>query len=100
MSEQFCPLLKANIRNTLFVDQSAFSDFALYVITLRTNLQNADWSMNTVEGSKITRSRLVLRLPRNSLCYRGVVFHLYFHNILLLDYSVKRPSNGTIYLGT
>jgi len=44
--------------------------------------------------------KLLLGNPRNSLCYRGVVFHLYFHNILLLDYSVKRPSNGTIYLGT
>ena len=26
------------------------------------------------EENKITRARLVLRLPRNSLCYREVVF--------------------------
>ena len=42
---------------------------------------NADWSMKRIffpnfacEESKITRSRLVLRLPSNSLCYREVVF--------------------------
>ena len=43
--------------------------------------ENADWSMKRVfflillcEEGKITRSRLVVRLPRNSLFNREVVF--------------------------
>ena len=36
MREYFCPLHKAKLRkNTLFIDQSAFSNFALYVITTK-----------------------------------------------------------------
>ena len=51
------------------------------LITLRAKLLNADWSMKRVfllnllcEGGKMTRSRLVLRLPSNSLFNQEVVF--------------------------
>ena len=49
-----------------------------YLITKKAQLLNADWSTKRVfflilQGGKITRSRLVLRLPTNSLCYREVV---------------------------
>ena len=52
----------------------------LYLIKWMAKLLNADWSMKRVfflnfacEEGKITRSRLVLRLLSNSLCYREVV---------------------------
>ena len=48
-----------------------------YLIKQRAKLLNAHWSMKraffynfSCQEGKITRSRLVLRLPRNSLCYR------------------------------
>ena len=52
------------------------------LITYRAKLLNADWLMKRVffslnfacEEGKITRSRLVLRLPSNSLCYRECFF--------------------------
>ena len=52
------------------------------LIIQRAKLLNSDWSTKRVffflivlrEKGKITRSRLVLRLPSNSLCSREVVF--------------------------
>ena len=47
MSEKFCPLHEAKLRkNTLFIDQSAFSNFARYVINLLIRSWSRDQDVN------------------------------------------------------